>query len=156
MKLIFLDIDGVLNTNGNWGRDEFAANFCPEAINALRHIISETGAVIIISSSWKASGLGWFTKLWRFRKYPGTVLGITPYVKVNDSLSFKQRAERGHEIKQFLDDYFSIGELDSYVIIDDDDDMLPEQESFFVQTDGQIGLTNDDAVKAIYILNENN
>jgi hypothetical protein len=41
----------------------------------------------------------------------------------------------------------------SYVIIDDDADMLPEQQENFVQTNQFYGITLADAEKAIKILN---
>lgn len=42
----------------------------------------------------------------------------------------------------------------SYVILDDDSDMLYEQRNYFVQTT-QEGLTEEDVSKAIKILNYN-
>ncbi len=44
-------------------------------------------------------------------------------------------------------------EVSNYVIIDDFDDMLPEQEDHVVLTDTLIGITKWDAAKAIKILN---
>jgi hypothetical protein len=41
----------------------------------------------------------------------------------------------------------------NYVIIDDNDDMLESQKDFFVETFPNIGLTMEDAKKAIEILN---
>jgi hypothetical protein len=46
--------------------------------------------------------------------------------------------------------------LESYVILDDDNDMLPEQENSFVLCDFQHGLTCKEAYKAIDILNNGN
>lgn len=65
-KIIFLDFDGVLNTEHNqnmlvyhgkaW-KDKHGAFFDPEAVAQLERIIVETGADIVIESSWKY--LGW-------------------------------------------------------------------------------------------------
>ena len=57
-KVIFLDIDGVLNTN-NWytqkGRnaikDKYGYTFDPKSVANLKRIVEETGADIVISSS---------------------------------------------------------------------------------------------------------
>ena len=61
MKIIFLDLDGVLNTWQyssylvNSGIEEFDENgslFDPEAIKNLQYIIDSTHAHIVISSTW--------------------------------------------------------------------------------------------------------
>lgn len=63
-KIIFLDIDGVLNTErwhcqtaSNELQDEYGYKFDPVAVTNLSKIIEETGADIVISSSWKFMGL---------------------------------------------------------------------------------------------------
>ena len=48
MKIIFLDIDGVLNVI-NQGRDEFGHKFNPKFVGNLKAIIDATGAKIVIS-----------------------------------------------------------------------------------------------------------
>ena len=58
---------------------------------------------------------------------------------------------RGNEIKEWLSKHK--GEVSNYVIIDDFDDLLPEQENRSVLTDSLIGITGSDAEKAIMILN---
>lgn len=62
-KVIFLDIDGVLNTkwwytqmNRNTPKDKYGYAFDPKAVANLRRIVEETGADIVISSSWKCMG----------------------------------------------------------------------------------------------------
>lgn len=44
-------------------------------------------------------------------------------------------------------------EITSFCIIDDDNDMLDEQQKFFVNIDPYVGLTYHDADMAIEILN---
>ena len=44
-------------------------------------------------------------------------------------------------------------EIESFVILDDDSDMLPKQMSNFIHIDGQVGLTDKDVFRAIEILN---
>lgn len=44
--------------------------------------------------------------------------------------------------------------VSNYVIIDDMDNMLPEQQSHFVQTNPEIGITKEDSEKVIKILNK--
>jgi hypothetical protein len=55
------------------------------------------------------------------------------------------------EIKEWLDKHGK--KVSHYVIIDDMDNFLPEQKSHFVLTDPEVGITDEDADKAIKILN---
>lgn len=68
MKVIFLDIDGVLNTK-YWEnmkvRDQYGHTFDPNSVANLARIIEETGAEIVISSSWKCLGLDTLQKMWK-------------------------------------------------------------------------------------------
>jgi hypothetical protein len=163
-KVIFLDIDGVLNTK-DWHcrmtkdtpHDEFGFAFDPIAVSNLAHIIDETGAVIVISSSWKFHGVTKLRKMWAIRNLPGEILDITPNT-VSDEMLLNADLDkvelgvcRGNEIKEWLT--MHKGEVSNYVIIDDFDDLLPEQEEHTVLTDSLIGITEFDAEKAIIILN---
>lgn len=164
-KVIFLDIDGVLNTR-DWHcrmtkdtpRDEFGWVFDPVAVANLAHIIDETGAVIVISSSWKFYGVPKLRKMWEIRKLPGTILDITPNT-VSDEMLLNANLDemelgvcRGNEIKEWLSRHK--GEVSNYVIIDDFDDLLPEQGNHAVITNTLVGITESDAEKAISILND--
>ena len=65
-KIIFLDFDGVLNTEfyqevlnqqcKNW-QDEHGALFDSNAVKQLKRIIDATNADIVVESSWKYLGL---------------------------------------------------------------------------------------------------
>ena len=163
-KVIFLDIDGVLNTK-EWHckmtkdtpHDEFGFAFNPVAVANLAHIIDETGAVIVISSSWKFHGVPKLRKMWEMRNLPGTILDITPNT-VSDEILLNANLDemelgvcRGNEIKEWL--LRHKGEVSNYVIIDDFDDLLQEQMGHAVITKTLIGITESDAEKAITILN---
>ena len=61
IKIIFLDIDGVLNTEnynlvlkrkGKICQDEYGALFDPNAVKQLKRIIDATNADIVVESSW--------------------------------------------------------------------------------------------------------
>ena len=58
--------------------------------------------------------------------------------------------QRGIEIKDFLDNHY----WDSYVILDDDTDMIGEQFKYFVHVSSDIGLSNDNVEQAIKLLNK--
>lgn len=67
MKIIFLDIDGVLN-HEDFYRERFEKRYDdgaiehpyseidPKTVQRLNKIIEETGANIVISSTWRHSG----------------------------------------------------------------------------------------------------
>ena len=50
MKIIFLDIDGVLNNYNTLGE---GANWEPDLVKILNRIIKETKAKIVLSSTWR-------------------------------------------------------------------------------------------------------
>lgn len=161
MKVIFLDIDGVLNVYCE-GRDKYGCLFHKHFEDNLRCVIEETGAKIVISSTWRMSGLKVMQAMWEYRGLAGEVIGVTPMcADLDDDLAFSERCERGNEIKEWID---GCGfDIESYVIIDDDNDMLPEQQSVFVRTSDNVehedcvdvgyGLTKTCAELAIGILN---
>ena len=161
MKIIFLDIDGVLNVRRQ-GRDRFGSLFHAEFVKALKHIIDNTGAKIVISSSWRFNGLAEMKEMWSHRNLPGEVIDITPFTaqyEKGEGSSFMERCERGCEIREWL----KTNPCEDYVILDDDSDMLPSQMDRFVKCAGDdghkhtagYGLTKDKAEQAIEILNFN-
>ena len=163
-KVIFLDIDGVLNTkwwytqmNRNTPKDKYGYDFDPKAVANLRRIVEETGADIVISSSWKCMGLSEMEDMWEERNLPGKVIGLTPN-SVSDELlvdadidSIKLFHIRGEEIKEWMARHGK--QVSNYTIIDDMDNMLPDQQSHFVQTNPEEGITEEDVQKTIKILN---
>jgi hypothetical protein len=170
-KIIFLDIDGVLNpvhymnaTYKMWkasfgeikSHDEYGQLFFYQNCDALKKAIDETGAKIVISSTWRMAGESEMKALWKHRNLAGEIIGITPNevdVVNNGIAKFYDEVCRGDEIKLWINTNNFTGK---YVIIDDTKDMLKEQEPCFVVTNSYFGLTLKDADKAIEILNRNN
>jgi hypothetical protein len=147
MKIIFLDIDGVLNVYCE-GRDQFGCTFHTNFVENLRNIIDKTGAKIVISSSWRTDGLDVMKELWKYRDLPGEVIDVTPdsYYLINEGkFEFYDQVERGHEIQYWLDKH---KEVTNYVIIDDDNDMLDNQRENFVRTANN--MHHDDCVDIGY------
>ena len=147
-KILFLDIDGVLNTdrqqwycqmNSIAPVDKFGYAFDSKAVENLATILEETGAEIVISSSWKFLGLQTLQKMWKDRNMPGTILDITP-----------DGDNKGLKIDEWLLKHE--GQVSGYAIIDDENDMQPEQQGHFVQTNSQFGITLKDAERVITIL----
>lgn len=159
MRVIFLDIDGVLNSMDWYKRrtrvksktwDEYhAQEFDPVALALIKRVISETGAKVVLSSTWRLSKEGV-----KFIKGLGIdILDVTPHLPRPTSTSVEY-CERGKEIQAWIEKNIEDrGEVvDRYVIIDDDTDMLPEQQEQFFNTDNRFGLTEPIAKEIIWYL----
>lgn len=146
--LIFLDIDGVLNSlpfhnwNGELPLEE-------DKIEMLNNLLGEVDAALVISSSWrKWKSLDLFKR--EFSEagfdYSERIVNKTPALPRNI---------RSEEIKLYLKDR----SYESYVAIDDRDlnnidiDASPIN---LVQTDSQAGLTKDKCKESIRVLTQNN
>ena len=157
MKVIFLDIDGVLNNEDSdivyLGEDSVMTGgfFCPELVVNLNTVIQHTGASIVLSSTWRLGlSLQKAKKLMVELGIIGELIGITD--SINDRHVF-----RGNEIYKWIcDNEGLVGkyyEFKEYLILDDDSDMLYWQRNNFVQTDGRKGLTDSNVMESIAILN---
>lgn len=151
-KIIFLDFDGVLNTEHYQGllqyqstpwQDEYGAFFDPNAVKQLKRIIDATDADIVVESSWKYLGFDAMKEMWIARDLPGKVIDITPSL-VGEN--------KGVEIVLWLSEY---GKQDTrYVIIDDEYVILDSQLPHFILTNPYEGITEEQANRAISMLNE--
>lgn len=152
MKIIFLDFDGVITTP--------SSKYClsPPHMDILGKILESTGAYIVISSSWRRYNLEQTINFITSRSNPFVGENSFPFTdKVIDitkrltPIKMSEYIYRGDEIKEWLDN----NEVESYVILDDINNMLSCQQNNLVLTDEKKGLTDKDAQKAISILNEN-
>lgn len=113
------------------------------AIAKLNYLISQTDAKIVVSSCWRADDPE-LQELF-------SIVGIPHYI---DITPYHDTRHRGTEVQQWLDKH---PEVENYVIIDDDDDMLDKQLDHFVRTDAyKRGLSDENVEKAIKILNNGN
>lgn len=150
MKFIFLDYDGVLLTL----RTKFTK---PDTacIAALNELLTRTDANIVVTSNWRTTASNEIDRLtwWGTKNAKSLVLGVTPSVR---------DGTRGDEIQAWLRHWnYTVGKpiphakttSESFVILDDDDDMDDALRPYLVQTDTQVGLTMKDVEKAYRILN---
>lgn len=167
-KIIFLDFDGVLNTEHNQNmllyhgkarNDRHGTLFDPKAVAQLERIIAETGADVVIESSWKYLGLEAMQQMWSDRKMPGNVIDITPSSASDIWLTNADLEEidtanarwKGVEIASWIAD--NIHENARYVIIDDEYVILDSQQPHFILTNPYDGITPELADEAIRLLN---
>lgn len=147
MKILFLDIDGVLNShrtaiafNGHfpWSVDEEDLKlFDAVAVNLIRKLCHRTQANVVLSSSWR-HGIGW--------EKIGDKLGIPIIDRTPAKISL---TSRGQEIAHWLQDN---PKVEKYAIVDDDSDMLESQLPFFVQTTIKNGMMIEHYDRLIEIL----
>lgn len=149
-KAIYLDIDGVLNS------DEFADYMLsednvdifnedmldPRAIVNLRKIVENTNAVIVLSSSWR-----WEKEsrdaVHRQLKAKGIDFVDTTTLQTDITLS------RGKEIEKHIEEHPNI---ENFVILDDDEITNPVLAPHHIRTTFKHGLTREKALAAIKIL----
>lgn len=164
-RVIFLDVDGVLNSVRWYGKyhfrhryrgDRLKRSFDPAAVKRLNYIVAATGAKVVLSSTWRLGGC--VHGLQRMFDKVGAkihLVGITGRythheVTIPRGVEIKDYYSKAFDHPSFYDKCPS--KLKGYVIIDDDSDMLYEQRNNFLQTNNQYGLVDDDVPKAINIL----
>lgn len=148
IEIIFVDVDGVLNNpkslaDGN--RPD------PDCIAVLNWILAQSGAQLVVSSSWRGRpNLAQIFKSWGIS---APIFSRTPFLSQEwyPNNGGRERAQRGYEIQQWLNQ--TLYPVKSFVILDDDHDMEPFT-SHLVETDPLVGLTCADGQKALDILNE--
>lgn len=144
MKIIFLDIDGVLNS-GEYVRKNNIRGLMgtegidPEAVTRLNQIVEATGAVVVVSSSWRfGTPLPTLDHYLTKRGFLGYIIGATPVLP----------SERGDEIGLWLR---AVPVVDKFVIIDDDADMGNLMDHL-IKTSWETGLQDEHVDMAIKIL----
>jgi HAD domain in Swiss Army Knife RNA repair proteins len=176
-KIIFLDFDGVLNSNDWYVRrqethDMDAVNnnypfseFDPDTVNRLNTIITLTGAKVVVSSSWRHNkSIEELQSILNQVGFVGHVIDKTSCFGGVDGYSIP----RGCEIEAWLDKkgfqrinwskeeqqkYIDKSIVKNYIILDDDSDMLYNQKEHFVITGWKFGLDDSAMHKSIDILN---
>lgn len=159
-KIIFLDIDDVLNNSdsgyGGWS----AINkgflditkkdilFDEKAVDRLKIILKETKAKIIICSTWRIlmdiQKLRYIFNMYGFK--PNIVIGDTPV----NMRGLTDSGFRGTEVREWLEN----NPTREYIIIDDSNDYYEYQKEKQVQTEVNIGLLDKHVEEAIKLFEE--
>ena len=160
MKVIFLDIDGVLNYTQWYVSDRNPGNLngeegdidplCSERIN---RICEETGAKIVLSSDWRISWPYCIDRIEKGGIKKGLIIDKTPehgFVLCNSSEMLKEWRTRGSEIDDWLSQH---SECENFVILDDRKDFTEEQLPHLIHVNSMRGIDDIDVNFAINILN---
>lgn len=139
MKIIFLDIDGVLNNHNNMC---LGVALCPTKCVIMRLLADVCEAKFVISSTWR---------LHNDCKKQLSMFGIpSTHIHEDWRTTTEHMPLRGAQIELWLKDH---PEVTNYVIIDDESDMTEEQlEHHFVKTEFIVGFTHREFMEAKEIL----
>ena len=159
MKVLFLDIDGVLNCvyptpsdDNEWvDLDEWRYGLNPQLVARLRFIIANTDCKIVISSSWRHhNSYAPYQPNRNWRDVLAEKLHRTRDEVFAGETGYDNRGQRGIEIKQWLSEH----QVDAYCVVDDEtiDIVGYVDDRFIVKTDMKVGMTLDDAKKIVRIL----
>lgn len=157
MKIIFLDMDGVMNSHAYLtanekrrerkktpldirGTEGWSEMVDPKGVERLNRVIAATNARVVISSSWRHVHTPIaMQKILELRGFRGRVIDETPVLP----------GARGTEITAWLDEHPGI---DRYVIFDDGSSAGHGHDGRFVNTSLATGLTDSDVREAVRIL----
>jgi hypothetical protein len=173
IKILFLDIDGVLNympdreslkiLKNNLGYEKFMHEiygFSETLVSTLKTIIDATNCKIVFSTSWRyfkdhhIEGSDWRKTLADLLNVDQSIfIGNTPDISSGwDNGTFSRR--RGSEIKIWLECNTEPGKYKFCVIDDEVCDIIPViPKKNVIHVNMKTGLTIDDAKRAIAILN---
>lgn len=138
MKVLFLDIDGVVNCRGTTQRFKGMLGIDPFLAAKVKLIIEKTGCKVVLSSTWR----NWPEGRRHVRKM------VCDFI---DQTGIAESHFRGDEVQMWLNantDKYGISE---YAILDDDHDFDDDQPLF--STSFNTGITDEIAENVINHLN---
>lgn len=156
IKVIFLDIDGVLNSY-DWRLKNKEKNneikcLDDRAIKILAEIVKTSGAKIVLSSSWRTKDADdVYMKILKskFENLSITIFSETGYCR--------KKYPRGWEIREWLKNNRKIYNIVSFVIIDDDSQGISSHKKtllpYYVKTSFKDGLKEKHIDKILHVLN---
>ncbi len=168
MKLIFLDFDGVLNSQ-KFMRSQFFKDSItgltdaelyllkyeymidPEAVKLVNDLVARSGAQVVASTSHRTRYT--IDEMNTMLKNRGATFEITAKTPRGMPKKFSVCVDRGDEIQEYLSLLEAVGEeVESFVILDDNNNML-HLTKHLVLTRDRVGLTQEDVEDALKILN---
>lgn len=151
-KILFLDVDDVICTvKYNLISDDIWRAFDPVSCRLVEHICKETGAKIVLSSSWGA------TK-WTLEEFHKQIDKACPSLREHffdeeftiygDDNKYKTRY-------RLINEWLKRHNVDNFCIIDDDFSWTGDRPSKLVIVEGYNGIGFDDVKDCINILGKN-
>jgi len=160
MKIIFLDMDGVMNSvqsamfyndfkgeSSGWFKiympdetkdfNSYWSEICPMAISNMYQLLKNHPDIrFVISSTWrKGRSVEWFNKLFKH-------IGMISEDLVIDKTPVMSGYDRGDEIKYWLDNDGKDLDIENFAILDDDSDMSVFLGTHhFIETDSRVGFS---------------
>jgi hypothetical protein len=123
MKVVFLDIDGVLNTRQTHNPRKLPYIVDKALVRRLKRLLTRTAAKVVLTTTWRYDPAGLFS----VRRYGIPFIGSTP--------DFPELPRR-EEIRAWLKKH---PRVTRYAVLDDDDDGLDAMPLF--QPSAKTGLT---------------
>jgi hypothetical protein len=139
-KVLFLDIDGVLNTTDTMLANKGKLRFAPAPVAAMAKILSSTDCHIVITSTRRRSGLEAIKQAFRdngLHDAADRIIDATPILSESDTDDF-----RAEEICSWIRENGFLGRC---AILDD----APIEGFPAITTSHELGLTARDAERAI-------
>ena len=145
MKLIFMDIDGVLNSA--LGKGPYISDMEIEKLMLLNELIKESNSDgIVITSDRRTSEVDMKNKLETFNRYKIKVVGALRNPSETDD-----EDNRGKQIMDYLAS--TKEEIDKIVILDDMDDGISNYfDEEFVKVNRLYGLNDEVCEKALEVV----
>jgi hypothetical protein len=135
MKIVFLDIDGVLNCKRTPNPRKFPFIVDPVLLGRLNRLLELTGAKVVLTSNWRYDPAGMFSA----RHY-----GV-PFVDTTPDLPNEPRCN------PILDWLRRHPDVERFIVVDDEDDELDDLPLF--QPSRRTGITDDMVEGAAAYLN---
>lgn len=166
MKVLFLDIDGVLNSFSYFSAEKLsraAFRHAPSKIDAravarLNFVVEQCEAIVVLSSDWRKSppnpGLLGTEAALRERGATFSLTFATPILKESERLARLAESSAGTytprwlEIQCWLDEH---QEVSRFAIVDDEPDMAHLNDRLVV-TEPEFGLTDDNCGRLLALL----
>lgn len=146
MNIIFLDIDGVLNSHRKL-KEVYKKTHKPHSgynypfdelcLENLKTLVEATNSKIVITSTWRKDKEGREKLIQALKEYEldQRIIGYTPILNKT----------RGIEIKAYLS---TLDHQPNFIILDDDTD-TEELTEYLIKTNIQVGLTKENIEEAI-------
>ena len=171
MKVIFLDIDGVLNCDETYvlrrekmkKEKKYILDIDEDKVQLLGRVCKETGAKIVLTSSWRfdwENGVDSLVLLHSrllqrlFDQNEIEVVGVTPVIPREDGM---YHSWREYEIKAYLEKH---PEVESFCILDDEAFDLQSLKKYLIKTsycrnaNNPGGLLEEHAIEIVKRLNK--